>query len=251
MTARVIVNRVWSWHFGAGLVRTPNNFGLLSEPPTHPELLDWLATQFIADGWSLKKLHRRIMLSAAYQQASTVPPELVAKDPDNRWLGRFSPRRLEAEAIRDAMLAAAGKLDLTRGGPASPDIAIARRSLYVQTARWDRGSFAILFDAANPDASEEKRNVSTVAPQALFLLNHPFVLAQAKDLAQRLLIEIPKDDEARIQRACQLLLARPAVDAEMKICRQVLAEASVHGAESAWTDLAHVLLCSNEFVFVD
>src|SRR5439155_12802662 len=99
LTARVIVNRVWQWHFGAGIVRTPNNFGMLSEPPSHPALLDWLTRRFVEEGWSLKKLHRRIMLSATYQQASTLPPQQVVRDPDNRWLGRFMPRRLEAEAI--------------------------------------------------------------------------------------------------------------------------------------------------------
>ena len=118
LTARVIVNRVWQWHFGEGLVRTPSNFGMLSEPPSHPALLDWLASRFVGDGWSLKKLHRRIMLSATYQQASSVPREQFVRDPDNHWLGRFAARRLEAEAIRDAMLFVAGRLDLKPGGPA-------------------------------------------------------------------------------------------------------------------------------------
>jgi cytochrome c553 len=251
LTARVIVNRVWNWHFGTGLVRTPNNFGLLSEPPSHPELLDWLATQFLADGWSLKKLHRRLVLSATYQQASAVASEIAANDPDNRWLGRFSSRRLEAEAIRDAMLAVNGTLDLSRGGPAAPDLSTLRRSLYVQTARFDRGSFAILFDAANPDASVEKRHVSTAAPQALFLLNHPFSLAAANQLAKRLLREAPNGDEIRIQRAYRLLFGRSARDAEITICLQVLSHARTREAEQAWTDLAQVLLCSNEFVFID
>lgn len=251
LTARVIVNRIWAWHFGAGLVRTPNNFGLLSEPPSHPEMLDWLASQFIADGWSLKKLHRRILLSVAYQQTSVIPREPVAKDPDNVWLGRFSARRLEAEAIRDAMLSVAGTLDRAAGGPATADLNVPRRSLYVQTARWDRGSFAILFDAANPDASEEKRNVSTVAPQALFLLNHPFVHSQAKALAARLLRDVPHGDEARIQRAYELLFARRARDAEVRICLGVLSRMNPESVERAWTELAHVLLCSNEFVFID
>ncbi len=176
----MIVNRVWQWHFGEGLVRTPNNFGMRSEPPSHPELLDWLAARFVEDGWSLKKLHRRIMLSAAYRQSSVVARDQLARDPENRWLGRFSPRRLEAEEIRDAMLCVSGRLDRTPGGPAADDIDTPRRSLYVQTARWDRSSFAMLFDAANPDASAEKRTVWTVAPQALLFLNHPFVFAQAQ-----------------------------------------------------------------------
>jgi cytochrome c553 len=251
LTARVIVNRVWQWHFGTGLVGTPNNFGLLSEPPSHPELLDWLATKFVEDGWSLKKLHRRIVLSATYQQSRVVPPDVVARDPENRWLGRFAPRRLEAEALRDAMLSAAGRLDLAPGGSATHDLNTTRRSLYVQTARWDRSNFATLFDAANPDAAVEKRDVSTVAPQALFLLNHDFVLAQAKHLAERVTRDEPKDETARVERLFQLVVARPATEDEMKIARQLLAKPRKGGPETVWRDLAHVLLCSNEFAYLD
>jgi hypothetical protein len=251
LTARVIVNRVWQWHFGAGIVRTPNNFGMLSEPPTHPQLLDWLAARFVEDGWSLKKLHRRIMLSAAYRQASTVPPEQAASDPENRWLGRFAARRLEAEAIRDAILFVSGQLDPGAGGPAADDLNTARRSLYVQTARWDRGSFSMLFDAANPDASTEKRAVSTVAPQALLLLNHRFVVAQAGRLAERLMRELPSDEKGRMKRAYLLLFSRPPREGEVAICRDFLTRAGEQGAVAAWSDLAHVLLCSNEFIYID
>ncbi|MBC7817366.1 MAG: PSD1 domain-containing protein [Planctomycetaceae bacterium] len=256
LTARVIVNRVWQSHFGAGLVRTPNNFGLLSEPPSHPALLDWLAARFVEDGWSLKKLHRRIMLSATYGQASGRGGERERGrqegDPENRWLGRFTARRLEAEAIRDAMLFVSGKLDPSTGGPASDDLAISRRSLYVQTARWDRSSFATLFDTANPDASDEKRNVSTVAPQSLFLLNNSFTLAQAKHLADRLIRDVPSDtpnvETSRIQHAYRLLFGRSPSEEEIAIARQLVAQAS---AGAGWSDLAHVLFCSNEFVYVD
>jgi len=251
LTARVIVNRVWQWHFGAGLVRTPNNFGLLSEPPSHPALLDWLAARFIEDGWSLKKLHRRIMLSATYRQASNRQEgkeQQPDQDPDNRWLSRFSAHRLEAEAIRDAMLSVSGQLDQDTGGPASEDISIARRSLYVQTARWDRSGFATLFDAANPDASEEKRTVSTVAPQSLFLLNHNFTLTRSRQLAERLIQDVSNEtlnvDVLRIQYAYRLLFSRrPSVE-ETDIARQIV-------ADCGWEDFAHVLLCSNEFVYVD
>jgi cytochrome c553 len=253
LTARVIVNRVWQWHFGEGLVRTPNNFGLRSEPPTHPALLDWLAARFVADGWSLKKLHRRIMLSAVYQQASVVSHERLDQDPDNRWLGRFSARRLEAEALRDAMLSVAGRLDPAPGGPAADDLTSSRRSLYVQTARWDRSNYATLFDAANPDASVEKRDVSTIAPQSLFLLNHDFGAGQAKQLAGRLIRDVPNSESEtdRIQRAFQLLFSRPANAEEVKIARQVVAQAGKPAAEAGWVDLAHVLLCSNEFMYID
>ncbi len=251
LTARVIVNRVWQWHFGEGLVRTANNFGLRSEPPTHPALLDWLAAQFVEDGWSLKALHRRIMLSSAYQRSSATPRSQFAKDPENRWLGRFSAHRLEAEAIRDAMIFVSGRLDLAGGGPAGADLGALRRSLYIQTARWDRSNFATLFDAANPDASVEKRTVSTVAPQALLLLNNEFVLTQAQELARRLIREGPTDESARIDWAYQLLYGRLARSEERAISRQLLAKSGEPEAESAWSGLAQVLLCANEFIYVD
>jgi hypothetical protein len=251
LTARVIVNRVWQWHFGEGLVRTPSNFGLRSEPPSHPALLDWLASRFVADGWSLKKLHRLIMLSAVYQQSGVVSREQIERDPENRWLGRFSARRLEAEALRDAMLFVSGRLDPALGGPAGDDLTISRRSLYVQTARWDRSTYATLFDAANPDASVEKRDVSTIAPQALFLLNHDFVTDQAKHLAKRLIREVPGNETDRIQLAFQLLLSRPATANEVEIAGELLGPAGPAHGETAWGDLAHVLLCSDEFTYID
>ncbi len=251
LTARVIVNRVWQWHFGAGLVATPNNFGLLSEPPSHPQLLDWLAARFIEDGWSLKQLHRRIMLSATYQQSSIASEAAIAVDPENRWLSRFTPRRLEAEALRDSVLFITGRLDTTPGGPAADDLTTLRRSLYVQTARWDRGSYAILFDAANPDASVATRDVSIVTPQSLFLLNHPFVWEQAGHLADRLISEVPDDDNARIEQAWRLLYSRLPTEEEIAIARQILDAADPSDTRSGWVDLAHILLCSNEFVYVD
>ena len=249
LTARVIVNRVWQWHFGEGIVRTPSNFGLLSEPPSHPVLLDWLASRFVQEGWSLKKLHRRIMLSETYKQSSVAPRGQIERDPDNLWLSRFAPRRLDAEAIRDALLTVTGTLDRTMHGPAQDDLTSHRRSLYVQTARWDRGSFAILFDAANPDSSVEKRSVSTVAPQSLFFMNHPFALDQAGKFAKRMLKDVPNDEKARLERAYQLLFSRAPSAEEVRIAQQVLGWDK--NSETAWRDLAHVLLCSNEFVYVD
>ena len=243
LTARVMVNRIWQHHFGEGIVRTPSNFGKLGEAPTHPELLDWLAVQFIQDGWSVKAMHRRIMLSATYQQGSVIPKDLAAKDADNRLFGRFSPRRLEAEAIRDAMLSVSGQLDLTPGGPALADVNIKRRSLYVSTTRWDRSNYSTLFDAANPDQAVEKRGGSTVAPQALFLLNNPFAQAQAKHLAARLK-SAATDDPARVRLAYELLFARPPKDDELRLGLRFLASVS-------WDEYAHALLCSNEFVFID
>jgi hypothetical protein len=246
LTARVLVNRVWAWHFGEGLVRTPSNFGLLSEPPSHPELLDWLAARFIEDGWSLRQLHRRILLTTAWQQSGTAAAAALERDPENRLLSRFSPRRLQAEELRDAVLAVNGQLDLTPGGPAGDDFTIRRRSLYVQTARWQRDSYANLFDAANPDASTEKRITSTVAPQALLLLNHPWMQDQARLLVERVSREVPGDDVVRLRRIWQLLFARDPTDQEQTVALQVLASGS-----DGWQRLAHVLLCSNEFVYLD
>lgn len=251
MTARVIVNRVWHWHFGAGLVRTPNNFGMLSEPPSHPELLDWLATTFVEDGWSLKKLHRRIMLSSTYRQGSRISDETFDKDPENRLLGRFNARRLEAEAIRDAILSVSGQLDRTAGGPAGDDFTIHRRSLYVQRARWQRDSYAMLFDAANPDSSTAKRDTSTVAPQALLLLNHPWVHDQAQHLADRLAREFPQSHADRIDAAYRLLFGRVPKDEERKIAQQIVSTGESARPGRGWTNLAHVLLCANEFIYLD
>jgi Protein of unknown function (DUF1553)/Protein of unknown function (DUF1549)/Planctomycete cytochrome C len=251
LTARVIVNRIWQWHFGEGLVRTPSNFGLLSEPASHPELLDWLAARFLEEGWSIKQLHRRIMLSATYRQSSRVSRDVFDKDPENRLFGRFTVRRLEAEAIRDAILSVAGQLDVTLGGPAGDDFTIRRRSIYVQTARWQRDSYANLFDAANPDSSTEKRVNSIVAPQALLMLNHPWILDQARHLSERLARELPEDDQARIHRAYQLLLVRDPQEAELQIARSIIASGDPAIANSGWIDLAHILLCSNEFIHID
>ena len=149
------------------------------------------------------------------------------------------------------MLAVNGQLDPTSGGPAGDDFTIRRRSLYVQTARWQRDSYANLFDAANPDASTEKRTASTVAPQALMFLNHPWVQEQAKHLAGRLAREVPQDETARIERAYRLLFGRGPVDAEVAVAKQIVAAGDPAVPGSGWIDLAHVLLCSNEFIYLD
>jgi len=251
LTARVIVNRLWQWHFGTGLVRNANNFGLTSEAPSHPALLDWLATRLVDEGWSLKKMHRRIMLSSTYRQSSQVPVSDFQVDPENRWLGRFSPRRFDAEVIRDAILSVTDQLDSRWTGPSVDIFTVPRRSLYVQTARWDRSNFATLFDAANPDTSTEHRTDSTVAPQSLLMLNHPWTVAQAERLADQLLQREPKDSVKRIRYAYELLYARGASDEEIAIGQQVLSAGGDGGDRQAWQDLAHVLLCSNEFIYMD
>lgn len=251
LTARVMANRIWQQHFGTGIVRTPSNFGKLGERPTHPELLDHLAILFINGGWSVKSLHRAIMLSSTYRQSVEADPATFAADPDNRLFGRMNRRRLDAESIRDSLLVASGKLDLTASGPSIRDAASPRRSVYLMTIRSDRSSFGPLFDAADPTAIVDTRTVSTVAPQALYLFNNAFVLDQARALATRLRAESP-DDDARINRAYALLFGRPPTDDERKVGRESLSTFTrATGADGAWPAYCHVLLCTNEWIYTD
>jgi hypothetical protein len=248
LTARVMANRIWQYHFGEGIVRTPSNFGKLGLPPTHPELLDYLADQLVRSGWSVKQMHRLIMLSATYQQSSNAQAETFKADPDNLLFGRQNRQRLEAEELRDALLAVSGQLQRTLGGPATLKFDEPRRTLYLMTVRSDRSGFGPLFDSADSTAPVDKRTVSTVAPQALFVLNHPFVRDQAKRLAQRLLAA-DKDDRARIDRAYRLLYGRPPQAAEVDLGLSLVA--GNVPAEQAWQEYCHVLLCANEFIYVD
>jgi mono/diheme cytochrome c family protein len=249
LTARVMVNRIWQHHMGDGIVRTPGNLGKLGERPTHPELLDYLARQFIQSGWSIKALHRAIMLSSTYQQSSSAPPEALNADPENRLFGRMDRRRLEAEEVRDALLAVAGRLDCTMGGRASQDFNRPRRTLYLMTIRSDRSTFRELFDAADSTAIIDKRSESTVAPQALFLLNHPFALQQAKALAQRVRQDSPGDSRDLIERFYLLLYCRPPTPLEIDIGQTMLTRAG--SGERALEEYCQVLLCANEFLYVD
>jgi hypothetical protein len=250
LTARVMANRIWQYHFGEGLVRTPSNFGKLGERPTHPELLDHLARTFIEGGWSIKAMHRAIMLSSAYQQSSRPAPETLRADPENRLFDRMNRRRLEAEALRDALLAVAGRLDDATGGPAYRDLATPRRTLYLMTIRSDRSSYGPLFDSADATAIVDRRTVSTVAPQALFLLNNPFALDQAKALARRVAAEGPPDDRGRIAWAYQVVYGRPPTGEEVEVGLEALAGAAEDRA-SSWEAYCQVLLCANEFIYID
>jgi hypothetical protein len=243
-----MVNRIWQHHFGRGIVETPSNFGKLGSRPTHPELLDWLAREFVRSGWSVKAMHRLIMLSATYRQASEPAPEALRADPDNRFWGRVNRRRLEAEAVRDNILAVAGRLERTAGGPAVRNFAAPRRTLYLMTVRSDRSGFGPLFDSADSTAPVDRRTVSTVAPQALFLLNSPFMLEQTRALGRRIRAEA-KDDGARIARAYALLYGRPPLAEEVALGQGFLKRAG--GTERAWEEYCQVLLCANEFLYVD
>ncbi|MBX9792071.1 MAG: PSD1 and planctomycete cytochrome C domain-containing protein [Pirellulales bacterium] len=269
LTARVIVNRVWQQHFGAGLVLTPSEFGLRSDPPSHPELLDYLAATFRDDGWSLKRLHRRIVLSRVYQQASDHRADCAAIDPENRLLWRANRRRLEFEAIRDSLLAVAGNLDPAVGGRPM-NLAgkpyTHRRTIYGFIDRGDMASLLRTFDFPAPDASSPERSRTTVPQQALFAMNSPFVIEQAKAAAARAIGTMPIADPSitnpasRIEALYRVVLGRSAAPDELLLAEQFLAEASSAANTSAdvqndhlaaFEQLAQILLATNEFVFVD
>ncbi|MEQ1852401.1 MAG: DUF1553 domain-containing protein, partial [Chthoniobacteraceae bacterium] len=222
LTARVIVNRVWMQHFGRGLVPTPSDFGLRAEAPSHPELLDWLTRRFMDDGWSLKKLHRRILLSATYQQSSLISADDIVSrkaqeiDPGNRLLWRMPTHRLSFEETRDAWLAAAGELDLRVGGRPIELFGSqnARRTLYARVDRERLSPVLRTFDFANPDLSISQRNDTIVPQQALFGMNHPFVATRGKALVKR--TDDAKDDAERVRRLYALLYQRAPTTAEMR-----------------------------------
>jgi hypothetical protein len=236
LTARVLVNRLWQWHFGRGIVATPNDFGQMGQPPTHPELLDWLAAELVARGWSIKAIHRLILTSNTYRQSSQfVSTRAERDDPDNRYLWRMNRRRLEAEAVWDSVHAAAGTLNLTLGGrPVMPPLAAdemtdkadwvvsadprehARRGLYILVRRNFRFPLFEIFDAPVNAVSCPARDVSTVAPQALWLLNNRTSFAQAQQLAARLVRECGPKPQAWINRAWELALGRPPSASEIK-----------------------------------
>ncbi len=245
LTARVLVNRLWQHHFGEGIVRTPSNFGFLGERPTHPQLLDYLASEFTSKGWSIKKIQHEIMLSATYQQSSLAPPKTKALDPDNRLFGHMNRQRLEAEAIRDSLLFVAGRLNLERGGPSVRAFKTPRRTLYITTIRSDRAGYGPLFDAADSTASIDRRTVSTVAPQALFLMNDPFIFEQAQALAKR--VAAVPDSKARLVELYALLFGRAPSEAEITIGLKFTAAPD----GGAWAQYCQILLCSNEFVYRD
>ena len=220
LTARVIVNRVWMYHFGAGIVRTPSDFGLRGDPPTHPELLDYLAVRFMESGWSLKKLHRTIMLSAAYQQSSTDNPEVRKQDPENQLIWRMNRRRLDIESLRDSVLAASGELENKLGGvpfalTASP--AVPRRTVYGYIERGRIPGLLAAFDFATPDQHVPLRYVTTVPQQALFLLNSSFMAEQAVRLANRPEVAAEKDPAKRVHRLYRIALGREATAREISV----------------------------------
>jgi hypothetical protein len=250
LTARVLVNRVWLHHFGRGLIGTPSDFGLRSEPPSHPELLDHLATTFMDNGWSIKKLHRLIVLSAAYRQSSADRLDARRVDPENALLWRMSPRRLDFEETRDALLAVTGRLDLKIGGPPVKDIlgGSPRRTVYGFIDRLQLAGLYRVFDFPSPDASSPRRDTTTIPQQALFLMNNPFVIACAQQLMQLPEIAAEKDCGRRVERLYRRLYGRAPTAEEVNLARAFTGS----GVETIrWARYAQGLLMANEFVFVD
>ncbi|MFQ5733546.1 MAG: DUF1553 domain-containing protein, partial [Planctomycetaceae bacterium] len=258
LTARVIVNRVWQHHFGTPLVSTPSDFGLRSDPPSHPKLLDDLAREFLRNGWSLKRLHRRMMLSATYRQSSAdlesaAKPQAV--DPDNRLLWRMNRRRLEFEGLRDSLLAVSGSMRQRIGGPPAKMFGskyVPRRTVYGFVDRLNLPGLLRTFDFPAPAATTAKRDTTTIAPQALFLMNHPFARETARRVLNRPEIAGAKRVEDRTRRLYRLLFSRPPTRDELALAAEFLAGGSGKSATaSAWETYVHGLLMTNEFVFVD
>jgi hypothetical protein len=290
LTARVMINRVWRHHFGRGLVPTPGDFGTRGQPPTHPELLDWLAGEFVARGWSVKAMHRLILLSAAYQQSSVASGQALQRDPDNRLFSRQNRARLEGEAVRDSLLAVSGRLNRTLGGPSvSPPIPAditktsknwtasadpadhARRSIYIFARRNLRFPFLEAFDAPDSNLTCPERGRSTTAPQSLTLLNSEEVMDAAHATAARVLAEATTQND-RVHLAFRLILGRQAGAKELKMAREFLQSCvrrreeaptksrdTPHAARAGeglpmtddYAELCRALLNLNAFVYVD
>ena len=290
LVARVLVNRIWQWHFGAGLVRTPSDFGRQGEPPTHPELLDWLASELIASNWDLRHLHKLILESATYRMASTVDPEVMAHDPDGRLFTHFPRRRLTAEELRDAMYAVAGDLNPKGFGPpvvppveaselaglrnthweVTPDVSEhRRRSVYLVVRRSIKPAFFDAFNAPDTTSSCAMRDRSVVPSQALTLLNSNDALSRARALATRLWRDADGDPSRAAEGAWLLLFGRQITADERQAAVQFLADRqrdwqrhplAAHGRQNhamekapggAWVEWCLALLNANEFIYLD
>ncbi len=276
LVSRVIVNRLWSHMFGRGLVESVDNFGVLGGKPSHPELLDQLALDFMDDGWSLKRMLRRMVLTQTYQLSSIPDSSAVNKDPDNRLLHCHSVKRLEGEAIRDAILATSGQLDLTQFGPSVPIHLTpfmqgrgrpgqngpldgnGRRSVYVEVRRNFLHPMFLAFDTPIPFNTVGRRNVSNVPAQALILMNDPFVIEQSEKWSEQMLSTI-LDPEQRLAKMFLIALGRPIETAESQECREFLQQQAVaHGqpadewstSKLAWRDMAHIIFNLKSFTFV-
>ncbi|MBY0460452.1 MAG: DUF1553 domain-containing protein, partial [Gemmataceae bacterium] len=276
LTARVIVNRVWQYHFGRGIVPSANDFGKLGEPPTHPELLDWLAGEFVAGGWKLKRLHKLIMTSSVYRLSAAADADNLKTDPANNLLWRFNMRRLSGEEVRDSILAVSGALNPKMGGPSthpkipkevlagqsvpgqgwptSPPEEANRRSVYAHVKRSLRVPILVGFDQPDPDSSCPVRYVTTVPTQSLGLLNGEFANEQAELFAKRLQKELPNDLAAQVTRAVRLTTGRsPLADEVKKDVTFVQSLKDKHNLDDLKALTRYCLLClnANEFVYLD
>jgi hypothetical protein len=270
LTARVAVNRIWQHHFGRGIVGTPSDFGIQGDAPTHPELLDWLAVEFMTRGWSLKAMHRLMVTSAAYRQASEDSFEGRTADPQNLLLWRARRRRIEGESLRDAMLAVSNRLENRMSGPSiHPPLPTEtpgakswpkdadrgsedRRSVYIYVKRNLRFPLFDLFDVPDSNETCARRHVTTNAPQALALLNSQLTRDMARALARRVLEESGRNVNAAVERAVRLALGRSPDAQERQALTEFVKRASVAAdTETALEDVCHALLNLNEFLYVD
>ena len=276
LTARVMVNRLWRWHFGAGLVRTTSNFGTLGEVPENQPLLDWLACRFMENGWSIKAMHRRILSSQTYQMSGRYDAQAAHIDPENRLRWRWSARRLEAEVIRDALLSVSGTIDLAMGGsllqienrkyvfhhsqPDNTRYDFSRRSVYLPVVRNNLYDVFSLFDYADASMINGDRPTTTIAPQALFLMNSDLVFEATEQMAENVLAERVLELGDRIQQLYLRVYGRPATDREVMRARAFLAQAEadlaasagVHptGRLGAWQLLCQILIAADEFIYL-
>ncbi len=276
LTPRVLVNRLWAYHFGCGLVPTTSSFGKQAPPPSHPELLDWLATDFVTNGWSIKHMHKQMLLSATYQLSSDREPKNAEIDEANIYRWRFERQRLDAETLRDSILSVTGTLEAGSGGrhPFRPNDKLNytqstpftevfdhnRRSVYLMTGRLAKHPFIALYDGPDPNKSTESRATSTVALQALSMMNSPFICEKSTALAKRLLATDP-DNKRRVVFAHELAFGRAPTEAELadvlEYLSNLIAVLQSEGRSTdeavaiAWTSFARTLLSSNEFVYVD
>jgi len=270
LPARVMVNRIWQGHFGQALVRTPNNFGLAGERPSHPELLDWLAAEFVNQSWSIKKMHRLLLLSSTYQMSADSTPEKGEKDPDNRLLSHFSIRRKTVEEIRDSLLLLDGSLDLTMGGSLQkgegtdnefsdgrksihPDDSN-RRTVYLALRRSNLSTLFTLYDFGDATTSTEYRSQTNVAPQALYMMNSKSVADHSRSFAKQLLQQ-DLTDEGRVNRAWVKILGHNATPAEILSGLQYIAAfparpSNDEGRLLAWTSFCRSLVASNDFIYI-
>ena len=254
LTARVMANRIWQYHFGRGIVNTPSNFGILGERPTHPQLLDYLARTFIDNNWSIKHLHREIMLSATYQLSTATSDENAEIDADNLYVWQMKQRRLDIEAWRDGLLEVSGRLDKTLEGPSTnlADANNVRRTIYAKISRHELDGLLRLFDFPDANISSAKRTETTVPQQQLFVLNSPFMIQQAKSFSERLHNEAPDSDASRVQLGFQLAYGRLPSEPELNLGLAYLgAEDTEDNQLSRWERYAQVLLASNEFMYLD